>query len=37
MALAPGFSSGQGIAAIENLAAKVLPSGFGFEWTEIAP
>ena len=36
MALAPGFSSGQGIAATENLAAKVLPSGFGFEWTEIA-
>ena len=36
VALKPGFSSGQGIAAIEGLAEKVLPSGFGFEWTEIA-
>jgi len=36
VALAPGFSSGQGIAAIEKLTAERLPSGFGFEWTEIA-
>ncbi|WP_395665284.1 efflux RND transporter permease subunit [Methylocella sp.] len=36
VALTRGFSSGQGIAAIEALAAKVLPQGFGFEWTEIA-
>ena len=36
VALKPGFSSGQGIATIEGLADKVLPSGFGFEWTEIA-
>jgi len=36
VALVRGFSSGQGIAAIEGLANKVLPSGFGFEWTEIA-
>src|SRR5262245_13263734 len=36
VALTRGFSSGQGIAAIENLSSKVLPSGFGFEWTEIA-
>jgi hydrophobe/amphiphile efflux-1 (HAE1) family protein len=36
VALQRGFSSGQGIAAIEKLADKVLPSGFGFEWTEIA-
>ncbi len=36
VALKPGFSSGQGIAAIEKLAAEKLPSGFGFEWTEIA-
>ena len=36
VALKPGFSSGQGITAIEGLAEKVLPSGFGFEWTEIA-
>ncbi|WP_088343304.1 MULTISPECIES: multidrug efflux RND transporter permease subunit [Rhodomicrobium] len=34
--LAPGFSSGQGIAAIEKMAEERLPSGFGFEWTEIA-
>jgi len=31
----PGFSTGQAIAAIEKIAAD-LPSGFGFEWTEIA-
>jgi hydrophobe/amphiphile efflux-1 (HAE1) family protein len=31
-----GVSSGQGIAMIEALAAKALPQGFGFEWTEIA-
>jgi len=36
VALVRGFSSGQGITAIEGLAEKVLPSGFGFEWTEIA-
>jgi hydrophobe/amphiphile efflux-1 (HAE1) family protein len=33
--LARGFSSGQGIASIEHLAES-LPTGFGFEWTEIA-
>ena len=32
----PGFSTGQGIAAIEEIAETKLPSGFGFEWTEIA-
>src|SRR5262249_4669380 len=31
----PGFSTGQAIAAMEKIAAD-LPSGFGFEWTEIA-
>ena len=36
MAMAPGTSTGQGIAAIEKIAAEKLPSGFGFEWTEIA-
>ncbi|PNG26179.1 efflux RND transporter permease subunit [Methylocella silvestris] len=36
VALARGFSSGQGIAAIETLAKQTLPQGFGFEWTEIA-
>ena len=34
--LARGFSSGQGIAAIEKIVAERLPAGFGFEWTEIA-
>ncbi|MFL5334739.1 MAG: efflux RND transporter permease subunit [Geminicoccaceae bacterium] len=32
----PGFSTGQAIAAMERLAAEVLPEGFGFEWTELA-
>jgi hydrophobe/amphiphile efflux-1 (HAE1) family protein len=32
----PGFSTGQAIAAMENLVGTNLPSGFGFEWTEIA-
>jgi multidrug efflux pump subunit AcrB len=36
VALARGFSSGQGIAAIEKIARERLPDGFGFEWTEIA-
>jgi hydrophobe/amphiphile efflux-1 (HAE1) family protein len=36
VALKRGFSSGQGIATIEGLSEKLLPSGFGFEWTEIA-
>ncbi len=30
---APGYSSGQAIAAMEAVAAKVLPAGFGYEWT----
>jgi multidrug efflux pump len=33
---APGFSSGQAIAAMERLAAEVLPTGMGFEWTDLA-
>lgn len=32
----PGYSSGQALKAMEDLAAKILPSGFSFEWTEIA-
>ncbi len=32
----PGFSTGQGIAAMEGLAAEVLPSGFSYEWTDLA-
>jgi HAE1 family hydrophobic/amphiphilic exporter-1 len=31
----PGFSTGQAIAAMEKILTG-LPSGFGFEWTEIA-
>ena len=31
----PGFSTGQAIGAMEGILAT-LPSGFGFEWTEIA-
>src|SRR5215510_10990255 len=33
---APGVSSGQAIATMERLAREVLPSGMGFEWTELA-
>ncbi len=33
---APGFSSGDAIAAMERLAREALPEGFGFEWTELA-
>jgi HAE1 family hydrophobic/amphiphilic exporter-1 len=32
----PGFSTGEAIAAMEHIAAANLPSGFGYEWTEIA-
>jgi len=32
----PGFSSGQGIAAMERISAATLPSGYGFEWTGTA-
>ena len=30
---APGVGSSQALAAMEDVAAKVLPEGFGFEWT----
>jgi HAE1 family hydrophobic/amphiphilic exporter-1 len=32
----PGVSTGESIAAMESLAAEVLPDGFGFEWTDMA-
>ena len=32
----PGFSTGQAIGAMEKILANNLPSGFSFEWTEIA-
>ena len=36
VSLTRGFSSGQGIAAVEAATEAKLPHGFGFEWTEIA-
>ena len=30
---APGFSSGQAVKAMEELAASVLPTGYTYEWT----
>ncbi len=33
---APGYSTGEAIAALEALAADVLPEGYGFEWTDLA-
>jgi HAE1 family hydrophobic/amphiphilic exporter-1 len=33
---APGFSSGQAIAAMEQTAEQTLPAGFGYEWTSMS-
>jgi hydrophobe/amphiphile efflux-1 (HAE1) family protein len=33
---APGFSSGDAIAAMEQLAAKVLPQGYGYDWSSLS-
>lgn len=33
---APGYSSGQAIDAMEQLAAEVLPQGMGYEWSGIS-
>ena len=33
---APGYSSGQSLTSMERLAAKLLPQGFSYEWTELA-
>ncbi|MBN1282922.1 MAG: multidrug efflux RND transporter permease subunit [Proteobacteria bacterium] len=33
---APGHSSGEAIAAMERLAKRILPAGYGFEWTGTA-
>jgi hydrophobe/amphiphile efflux-1 (HAE1) family protein len=33
---APGVSTGQALKAMELLAAKTLPPGFTYEWTELA-
>ncbi len=35
-AAAPGHSSGEGIAAMETLAKKVLPNGMSFEWSGLS-
>ena len=32
---APGYSSGQGIAAMEDLAKKVMMPGMGYQWTGL--
>lgn len=33
---APGFSSGQALQAMEEIAARVLPKGMGVEWSELS-
>ena len=33
---APGYSSGDAIAAMEQISAATLPRGFGYEWTGTA-
>jgi hydrophobe/amphiphile efflux-1 (HAE1) family protein len=33
---APGYSQGQAIQIMEQLAAKILPAGFSYEWTTLA-
>ena len=35
-AAAPGFSQGQAIAIMEQLAKQTLPDGFAYEWTTLA-
>ncbi|MFZ6762992.1 efflux RND transporter permease subunit [Pseudoroseomonas sp. WGS1072] len=35
-AAAPGYSTGQAIAAMQAVLAETLPRGYGYEWTEIA-
>ncbi len=32
---APGYSSGQAVAAMEDLANTILPTGFGYQWTDV--
>ncbi|MFT3706226.1 MAG: multidrug efflux RND transporter permease subunit [Archangium sp.] len=33
---APGFSSGQALAAMERVATEALPNGFGYEWAGLS-
>src|SRR5262249_35812993 len=35
-AAAPGYSLGQAITAMEQIAAQTLPDGFAYEWTTLA-
>lgn len=35
-AASPGVSSGEAMAAIERIAQKDLPQGYGFEWTALS-
>ncbi|GAA0637631.1 multidrug efflux RND transporter permease subunit [Sphingomonas ursincola] len=32
----PGYSTGQSLDTMERLAARILPQGFDYEWTELA-
>ena len=32
----PGFSTGYGLAAMEQIAQKLLPEGYSYQWTELA-
>ncbi len=32
----PGVSSGEGLAAMEDLSRRILPNGYGYEWTGTA-
>ncbi|WP_299532497.1 efflux RND transporter permease subunit [Ulvibacterium sp.] len=34
--IAPGYSTGQALDRMEELAADILPQGISFEWTEMA-
>ena len=34
--ISPGYSSGQALNRMEQLAEQILPQGISFEWTEIA-
>ncbi|HEX6097396.1 MAG TPA: multidrug efflux RND transporter permease subunit [Thermoanaerobaculia bacterium] len=35
-AAAPGYSSGQAMAALEDVAAKVLPREMGYDWSDLS-
>ncbi len=35
-ATAPGFSSGQSLAAMQQVADQVMPAQYSFEWTDLA-